>query len=57
VVKSAAAVAGRSEKIKARSFFLLFLMPQATPANLKPGTVIVFVLVARARVIDRVRAR
>src|SRR3989338_439373 len=37
VVKSAAAVAGSSEKIKARSFFLLFLMPQATPANLKPG--------------------
>src|SRR3989338_3187660 len=37
VVKSAAAVAGRSETISARSFFLLFLMPQATPANLKPG--------------------
>src|SRR3989338_5233283 len=43
VVKSAAAVAGRSEKIKARSFFLLFLMPQVTPANLKPGTVILVI--------------
>ena len=39
VVKRAAAVAGRSENITAKSFFRLFLMPQAIPANLNPGTV------------------
>src|SRR5881628_2055194 len=37
--KTAAAVAGRSENITAKSFFRLFLMPQAIPANLNPGTV------------------
>jgi len=48
VVNSAAAVAGRSQTMSARSFFL-FLIPQATPANLNPGIVIVFVLVIRDR--------
>src|SRR3990167_1562450 len=48
VVKSAAAVAGRSERMKAKSFLRLFLIPQATPANLNPGTLIVLIAV-RAR--------